>query len=83
MNKIIDILKDKVEIIGVIVIIDRQEGYNCSVPVKSVITKTDVVKYRLNQLIDWIKIKSNIDWMIKIQIFTKSKYSNSIQNLNI
>lgn len=51
VNKIIDILKDKVEIIGVIVIMDRQEGYNCSVPVKSVITKTDVVKYRLNQLI--------------------------------
>ena len=41
------------------------------------------IKYRLNQLIDWTKIKSNIDWMTLIQIFTKSKYSNSIQNLNI
>lgn len=45
VNKIIDILKDKVNIVGVIVIMDRQEGYNCSVPVKSVITKTDVVEY--------------------------------------
>ena len=41
------------------------------------------IKYRLNQLIDWIKIKSNIDWMTIIQIFTKSKYSNLTQNLNI
>ena len=51
VNKIIDILQDKVDIIGVIVIMDRQEGYQCKVPVQSVITKTDVVKYRLQQLI--------------------------------
>ena len=38
------------------------------------------IEYRLNQLIDWIKIKSNIDWMTIIQIFTKSKYSNLTQN---
>lgn len=45
VNKIIDILKDKVEVIGVIVIVDREEGYNCSVPVKSIITKTAIVDY--------------------------------------
>ena len=30
--------------------LDRQEGYNCSVPVKSVILKTDLVKHRLLHL---------------------------------
>lgn len=51
VNKVIDLLKDKVDLIGVIVIMDRQEGYKCSIPVKSIITKTDVVKHRLNMLI--------------------------------
>ena len=43
VNKVIELLKDKVDILGVIVIFDRQEGYNCSVPVKSVMCKTDIV----------------------------------------
>ena len=51
VNKVIELLKDKVEILGVIVIMDRQEGYKCEVPVNSIITKTDVVKYRLGELI--------------------------------
>lgn len=51
VNKIIDILKDKVDIIGVVVILNRQESYNCSIPIKSVITKTDIIKTRLNNLI--------------------------------
>jgi uridine monophosphate synthetase len=50
VNKVIELLKDKVEIVGVIVMLDRQEGYNCSVPVKSVIRKTDVVKHKLIDL---------------------------------
>ena len=33
VNKVIDLLKDKVDIIGVIML-DRQEGYSCSVSVK-------------------------------------------------
>lgn len=57
VNKVIDILKDKVDIIGVIVIMDRQEGYICDIPVKSVVTKTDVIRYRLNQLITQKKSK--------------------------
>jgi len=51
VNKIIELLKDKVDIIGVIVMLDRQEGYSCSVPVKSVIRKTDVIKHKLLHLI--------------------------------
>ena len=43
VNKVIELLKDKVDIVGVIVMLDREEGYNCSVPVKSVLTKTQVV----------------------------------------
>ena len=51
VNKVIELLKDKVEIIGVVVILDRQEGFQCSVPVKSVLCKTDIIKHRLTSLI--------------------------------
>ena len=29
---------------------DRQEGYTCSVPVKNVLCKTDIINYRLREL---------------------------------
>ena len=51
VNKVIELLKDKVEIIGVVVILDRQEGFQCNVPVKSVLCKTDIIKHRLTSLI--------------------------------
>ena len=51
VNRIIELLKDKVEVVGVIVILDRQEGYSCSVPVKSVLTKTEIIRYKLLDLI--------------------------------
>lgn len=44
VNKIIDILKDKVDIIGVVVVLNREESHNCSIPIKSVTTKTDIMK---------------------------------------
>lgn len=52
VQKTIDILKDKVEVIGVIVILDRQQGYNCNIPVTSLITKTDIVRERLVGIIE-------------------------------
>tara|TARA_Y100000813_G_C24121050_1_gene332690 strand:+ start:14 stop:1123 length:1110 start_codon:yes stop_codon:yes gene_type:complete len=52
VQKVIDILEDKVEVIGVITILDRQQGHNCSVPVKSLFSKTDIVKEKLNSLIE-------------------------------
>ena len=52
VNKVIEVLKDKVDIVGVVVILDRQEGYTCSVPVKSVITKTDIVKERMKEIMN-------------------------------
>jgi len=51
VNKIIELLNNEVEIIGVVVILDRQEGYTSSVPVRSVINKTEVVQYKLLDLI--------------------------------
>ncbi len=47
-NRVVELLKDKVDIIGIIVILDRQEGSECKVPVKSVFCKTDIVNYKLN-----------------------------------
>ena len=37
-----NILKDKVNIVGIGVILNRQQGYECKYPLKSVITKTDI-----------------------------------------
>lgn len=50
VNKVIELLKDKVDIVGVVVILDRQESFECSVPVKSVLCKTDIIKYKLTDL---------------------------------
>ena len=47
VNKVIDLLSDKVDVVGVVVMLDRQEGFKCSVPVKSVICKTEVIRHRL------------------------------------
>ena len=52
VQKTIDILKDKVDIVGVIVIIDRQQGFNCSIPVTSLITKTDIVTQKLTNIME-------------------------------
>ena len=50
VEKNINILKTEVNIIGVIVIIDRQQGYTCSIPLKSLINKTDIVRYKLKEI---------------------------------
>ena len=69
VNKVIELLKDKVNIIGVIVMLDRQEGYNCSVPVKSVILKTDLVKHRLLHLM----VKKNSKLCFSADLDDKNK----------
>lgn len=46
----INILKNKVNIIDVAVVIDRQQNYACSLPVKSLFYKNDVIKYRLKNI---------------------------------
>ena len=58
VQNIINILQDKVEIIGIISILNRQQGFLPTIPFKSVFNKTDIVKERLHQLI--IKKKSRL-----------------------
>ena len=49
VEKTIENLKDHVNIIGVIVIIDRQQGYISDYPVYP-FTKTELAVYRLNEI---------------------------------
>jgi uridine monophosphate synthetase len=58
VQNIIDVLKDKVEIIGIISILDRQQGFKPTVPYKSIFYKTDIVRQRLKDLV--IKKKSRL-----------------------
>ena len=50
VEKTIENLKDHVNIIGVIVIIDRQQGYISDYPVYPLFTKTELAVYRLNEI---------------------------------
>ena len=50
VENVINILKDKVNIVGIGVILNRQQGYECKYPLKSVITKTDIVRERLKKI---------------------------------
>ena len=77
VNKIIELLKDKVDILGVIVIFDRQEGYNCSVPVKSVMCKTDITREKLSKLI--IQKKSRLCFSADLD--DKNKLIHILQNI--
>ena len=51
IEKVVKILEKEFNVIGAAVILDRQQGHNCSIPIKSLITKTDVVRNRLNTII--------------------------------
>jgi uridine monophosphate synthetase len=50
MEETIFILKDKVNIVDIAVVVDRQQNYECSLPVKAVIYKNDIVKYLLSRI---------------------------------
>lgn len=50
MKSAFDILKDNVNVVKCIVILDRQQNNMCELPVQSLFTKTDIVKYRLNKI---------------------------------
>ena len=50
MQEVIDYLQNEVNIVKCIVIFDRQQNYNCSLPIDSLLCKTDVVKYRLRTI---------------------------------
>ena len=46
----IQYLKDKVNVVEIGVIVDRQQNYTCSMPVKTVFYKNDIVKYYLEKI---------------------------------
>ena len=48
IEDIINILKDEVNIVDISVVFNRQQNHECSLPVKSLLYKNDVIKYRLN-----------------------------------
>lgn len=50
MEETILALKDKVNIVDIGVVVDRQQNYECSMPVKAVIYKNDIVKHLLKQI---------------------------------
>ena len=50
MQEVIDYLQDKVNIVKCIVIFDRQQNYKCSLPIDSLLCKTDIVKCRLKKI---------------------------------
>ena len=77
VNKVIELLKDKVDIIGVIVILDRQEGYTCNVPVKSVFCKTQLIKYKLDRLI----MKKNSRLCFSADLDDKNKLIQILQDI--
>jgi uridine monophosphate synthetase len=49
MEEAITFLKDKVNIVDAAVVLDRQQNYQCSIPIKALIYKNDVVKYLLKK----------------------------------
>ena len=73
----IDILKEKVNITSVLVIVDRQQNFNCSVPVKSLITKTDIVRERLLTIMK----EKDSQLCFSADVEDKNKFFEIIENI--
>jgi uridine monophosphate synthetase len=52
LENVINILKDQVNVVSSIVVLDRQQGHSVSVPVQSLITKTDITRYTLKKIME-------------------------------
>ena len=50
LQETINKLKNEVNIVDIAVIFNRQQNYECSLPVKSLLYKNDVIKYRLYEI---------------------------------
>lgn len=50
IQEAINYLTDKISIVKCVVIFDRQNNYDCSMPVWSLLNKTDLIKYRLKEI---------------------------------
>jgi uridine monophosphate synthetase len=57
VEEAVQILKDKVSIVGIGVGLNRQQNYTCSIPVKAVLYKNDITKYLLQQITENKKTK--------------------------
>ena len=65
MEEAINNLKDKVTVVQAAVVMDRQQGYKCSLPITALLNKTDVVKYRLQTIKE--KKQSNLCFSADIE----------------
>ena len=52
VENMITFLKDKVNITDIAVVFNRQQNFECSIPVKSLLYKNDIIKYRLKKISD-------------------------------
>lgn len=52
VNNTFEILKDKVTITNIISIINRQQGFESSIPLRSLITRNDITHYKLKKLME-------------------------------
>ena len=50
INDTINLLKNKVSIVDIAVVIDRQQNHECSIPIKSLLYKNDFTKYKLKKI---------------------------------
>jgi uridine monophosphate synthetase len=41
IEEVVNVLRDKVNVVQAVVIVDREQGYECSIPVESLYTKLD------------------------------------------
>ena len=57
LQETIDILKDQVTIVDAAVVFNRQQNFTTSIPVKSLLCKNDIVKYRLKEISEKKKSK--------------------------
>ena len=52
LENVVSILKDQVNVVSSIVVLDRQQGHSVSVPVQSLITKTEITRYTLSKIME-------------------------------
>tara|TARA_B100001094_G_scaffold269322_1_gene273469 strand:+ start:484 stop:1587 length:1104 start_codon:yes stop_codon:yes gene_type:complete len=57
LQETIDILKDRVNIVDAAVVFNRQQNFTTSIPVKYLLCKNDIVKYRLKEISEKKKSK--------------------------
>ena len=52
IERVYNILKNKVNVIGAAVVLDREQGYETSIPITPLLIKSDITRYRLKNIIE-------------------------------